>query len=127
VRYWKFGSNPNKAERRVKDLSALDAVKIKIGLKYPDGSIISLPVFPKIKDEKGNVYCELDNKGERRLIVVKLIGTRVKEQAVITAACSYCAPSVTYIISQILTYLQDFKSLEITLGGHKLTKIMEPK
>jgi hypothetical protein len=60
-----------KAKMAVKDLSALEktfeAVKINLSLKNADGSIISLPILPKIKDDKGNVYCELDDEGERIL------------------------------------------------------------
>lgn len=60
-----------KVKMTVKDFSALEktieAVKIGLSLKNVDGSFISLPIFPKIKDYKGNVYCELDDEGERIL------------------------------------------------------------
>ncbi|ULT55241.1 hypothetical protein L1999_19280 [Neobacillus drentensis] len=58
-------------KRIVKDLSALekifDAVKLNISISYVDGSILNLPLLPKIKDDKGNVYCDLDEEGERIL------------------------------------------------------------
>ncbi|MBT2727554.1 hypothetical protein J7E63_11480 [Bacillus sp. ISL-75] len=60
-----------KIRTTVKDFSSLkktfEAVKINLSLKNADGSIISLPILPKIKDDKGNVYCELDDDGERIL------------------------------------------------------------
>ncbi|MED4227008.1 hypothetical protein [Neobacillus cucumis] len=53
----------------VNDLSLLgklfDTVKINLSLSHVDGSILNLPLLPKIKDDKGNVYCDLDEEGER--------------------------------------------------------------
>jgi hypothetical protein len=60
-----------KAKMKVKDLSALEktfeAVKINFSLKKADGTTFILPILPKIKDGNGNVYCELDDEGERIL------------------------------------------------------------
>ncbi|QIZ06962.1 hypothetical protein HFZ78_09855 [Priestia megaterium] len=60
-----------KAKMTVKDLSALEktfeAVKINFSLKKADGTTFILPILPKIKDDNGNVYCELDDEGERIL------------------------------------------------------------
>ncbi|MBT2698813.1 hypothetical protein J7E79_15535 [Bacillus sp. ISL-40] len=60
-----------KVKMTVRDLSALEktfeAVKINLSLTNADGSTINLPILPKIKDDKGNVYCELDEEGERIL------------------------------------------------------------
>ena len=46
---------------------AFMAVKINIKLTHKSGYVLELPILPKIKDDKGNVYCELDDEGERIL------------------------------------------------------------
>lgn len=55
----------------VKDFTFLDkvfdAVKINLPISFVDGSNLNLPLLPKIKDDKGNVYCDLDEEGERIL------------------------------------------------------------
>ncbi|MDQ6600743.1 hypothetical protein [Bacillus salipaludis] len=60
-----------KAKVTVRDQLALEktfeAVKLDLNLKDADGSIINLQILPKIKDDKGNVYCDLDEEGEQLL------------------------------------------------------------
>ncbi|MBT2725794.1 hypothetical protein J7E63_02445 [Bacillus sp. ISL-75] len=55
----------------VKDFLALEktfeAVKINLRMTDADGITFNLPILPKIKDDKGNVYCEIDEEGERIL------------------------------------------------------------
>ncbi|MCM2534839.1 hypothetical protein NDK43_23970 [Neobacillus pocheonensis] len=56
----------------MKNLSALEktfeAVNINLRMTNADGITFNLPILPKIKDNKGNVYCELDDDGERRIL-----------------------------------------------------------
>jgi hypothetical protein len=65
-----------KVKMTVKDFSALEktfeAVNINLKMTNADGINFNLPILPKIKDDKGNVYCELDEEGER--ILRKYIG-----------------------------------------------------
>lgn len=60
-----------KYQMTVNDLSLLeklfDTVKIDLTISHVDGSNLNLPLLPKIKDNKGNVYCDLDEEGERIL------------------------------------------------------------
>lgn len=52
------------------------AVKIDIDLTYADGTALHLPIMPKLKDEDGNVYCELDDEGER--LLQDYLGDRIR-------------------------------------------------
>ena len=52
-----------KVKMRVNDYLAqqktFDAVIINLRMKTKNGITINLPILPKIKDDKGNVYCHM--------------------------------------------------------------------